>query len=211
MRHRAAGKVRVKNCPERPHRPGPAPVDDRPGGGQLLGEPGRELSVAEVGLGVRQVAGGALVEGDELLQLGAGEALDPGARPVGQLLQAASTSGCTGPGTGRCPSVGYRSQGAGTGGAGCHARGGCSRRADRGTGFPGLRPGHRRAHPGSRADRGLHCSSGSWSASTDGGLGTAGFVVDLVVLTVIIFGYPIIWESLWRGRTPGKAALGCGS
>ncbi|MDQ1439847.1 MAG: hypothetical protein QOG97_75 [Acidimicrobiaceae bacterium] len=45
-------------------------------------------------------------------------------------------------------------------------------------------------------------------SSTDGNLGTAALVIDLVVITVIIFGYPIILESLWRGRTPGKAALG---
>ncbi len=39
-------------------------------------------------------------------------------------------------------------------------------------------------------------------------LGTAGLVVSLIAITVIAFAYPIIWEWLWRGRTPGKAALG---
>jgi uncharacterized RDD family membrane protein YckC len=46
------------------------------------------------------------------------------------------------------------------------------------------------------------------STASDGTLGTGGFVIVLIMLTIIIFGYPIIWESLWRGRTPGKAALG---
>jgi hypothetical protein len=32
--------------------------------------------------------------------------------------------------------------------------------------------------------------------------------VALIVVTLIVFGYPIAWEALWRGRTPGKAALG---
>jgi uncharacterized RDD family membrane protein YckC len=45
-------------------------------------------------------------------------------------------------------------------------------------------------------------------SSSNGSLGTAALVVDLVLITVIVFAYPIIWESLWRGRTPGKAALG---
>ena len=45
-------------------------------------------------------------------------------------------------------------------------------------------------------------------SSSNGSLGTAALVVDLVLVTVILFAYPIIWESLWRGRTPGKAALG---
>lgn len=33
-------------------------------------------------------------------------------------------------------------------------------------------------------------------------------VVLLAVLTMVVLGYPIVWEWLWRGRTPGKAALG---
>lgn len=37
---------------------------------------------------------------------------------------------------------------------------------------------------------------------------TAGIVVTLLVLTVVLLGYPIAFEALWRGRTPGKAALG---
>jgi uncharacterized RDD family membrane protein YckC len=46
------------------------------------------------------------------------------------------------------------------------------------------------------------------ASSGDGAVGTAGVVIDLVVITLILFGYPVIWEWLWRGRTPGKAALG---
>ena len=38
-----------------------------------------------------------------------------------------------------------------------------------------------------------------------GGLGTA-FLYVLVFL--LVFGYPTVFETLWRGRTPGKAALG---
>ncbi len=37
---------------------------------------------------------------------------------------------------------------------------------------------------------------------------TLGFVVVVLVITVVLLGYPIAFESLWRGRTPGKAALG---
>ena len=37
---------------------------------------------------------------------------------------------------------------------------------------------------------------------------TGGIVVALLVFTVILLGYPIAFETLWRGRTPGKAALG---
>jgi uncharacterized RDD family membrane protein YckC len=46
------------------------------------------------------------------------------------------------------------------------------------------------------------------AAGGDSTLGTAGLVIDLILVTVILFGYPVLWESLWRGRTPGKAALG---
>ena len=48
-------------------------------------------------------------------------------------------------------------------------------------------------------------------ASGLGGSGAAGtivFVFVLVVATMIWLGYPIAFETLWRGRTPGKAALG---
>lgn len=38
-----------------------------------------------------------------------------------------------------------------------------------------------------------------------GGLGTAFLYV---VLFLLLFGYPAGFEALWRGRTPGKAALG---
>jgi uncharacterized RDD family membrane protein YckC len=51
-------------------------------------------------------------------------------------------------------------------------------------------------------------ASGVAAASSNSGFGTAGWVVDLILVTLILFGYPIAFESLWRGRTPGKAALG---
>lgn len=41
----------------------------------------------------------------------------------------------------------------------------------------------------------------------DGGA-TAGVVVLVVATTAVLLGYPIAFEALWRGRTPGKAALG---
>lgn len=42
-----------------------------------------------------------------------------------------------------------------------------------------------------------------------GGLSvTAVVVVAVLVVTAVVIGYPIAFESLWRGRTPGKAALG---
>lgn len=51
--------------------------------------------------------------------------------------------------------------------------------------------------------------TGFVAASTSNGvLGSAGLIVALIVVTLIVFGYPIAWEALWRGRTPGKAALG---
>lgn len=46
------------------------------------------------------------------------------------------------------------------------------------------------------------------SSSGDGGLGTSALVIDLILITLIVFGYPILLETVWRGRTPGKAALG---
>ncbi len=54
----------------------------------------------------------------------------------------------------------------------------------------------------------LFIISGIVAGASNDSVGTAGLVVDLILITVIVFGYPIIWESLWRGRTPGKAALG---
>ena len=45
----------------------------------------------------------------------------------------------------------------------------------------------------------------SASASFDSGLSLA-FV--FVMIFVIVFGYPTAMETLWRGRTVGKAALG---
>src|SRR5699024_9499252 len=35
-----------------------------------------------------------------------------------------------------------------------------------------------------------------------------GQAIALVLFVLVVFGYPVTWESLWRGRTPGKAALG---
>lgn len=40
------------------------------------------------------------------------------------------------------------------------------------------------------------------------GSATAGVVVLVLAVTTILLGYPIAFETLWRGRTPGKAALG---
>jgi uncharacterized RDD family membrane protein YckC len=37
---------------------------------------------------------------------------------------------------------------------------------------------------------------------------SAGVVVLLLAATAVLLGYPIAFETLWRGRTPGKAALG---
>ncbi|MFG2038396.1 RDD family protein [Dactylosporangium sp. NPDC048998] len=39
----------------------------------------------------------------------------------------------------------------------------------------------------------------------DGGLGQALMVIDL---TLVLVGYPVFWETLLRGRTPGKLAMG---
>lgn len=38
--------------------------------------------------------------------------------------------------------------------------------------------------------------------------GTTGNVLLYLLITFVLFGYPILFETLWRGRTPGKAALG---
>ena len=40
------------------------------------------------------------------------------------------------------------------------------------------------------------------------GSATFGVVVVLLAFTAILLGYPIAFETFWRGRTPGKAALG---
>jgi uncharacterized RDD family membrane protein YckC len=36
----------------------------------------------------------------------------------------------------------------------------------------------------------------------------AATVLALLLVTAVLLGYPIAFETLWRGRTPGKAALG---
>ena len=41
-----------------------------------------------------------------------------------------------------------------------------------------------------------------------GALGTLGVVVILFAITGLVLLYPIVFETLWRGRTIGKAALG---
>jgi uncharacterized RDD family membrane protein YckC len=41
-----------------------------------------------------------------------------------------------------------------------------------------------------------------------GDFGTAATVVLIVTVFLLTFGYPVAFETLWRGRTPGKAALG---
>ena len=46
------------------------------------------------------------------------------------------------------------------------------------------------------------------SAVAGGGGGWVATVVFLVVLFLVLFGYPTAFETWWRGRTPGKAALG---
>ncbi|MET0803170.1 MAG: RDD family protein, partial [Acidimicrobiales bacterium] len=45
--------------------------------------------------------------------------------------------------------------------------------------------------------------------TTSGGVSeTAAVILTLVGLFVIILGYPVVCETLWNGRTVGKAALG---
>jgi uncharacterized RDD family membrane protein YckC len=47
------------------------------------------------------------------------------------------------------------------------------------------------------------------STAADGGsFDVVGTVLLLLLVTGVLLGYPIAFESLWRGRTPGKAALG---
>ena len=38
--------------------------------------------------------------------------------------------------------------------------------------------------------------------------GTTGNVLLYLLITFVLFGYPVLFETLWRGRSPGKAALG---
>lgn len=46
-------------------------------------------------------------------------------------------------------------------------------------------------------------------AGLQSGFSTAGAAAVAVVFLVLVFaGYPIAFETLWRGRTPGKAAMG---
>ena len=42
----------------------------------------------------------------------------------------------------------------------------------------------------------------------DDGLGWVGIVILLFVYFLALFGYPVAMETLWRGRTLGKAAMG---
>lgn len=48
---------------------------------------------------------------------------------------------------------------------------------------------------------------GGISAAGGGGT-TFATVAVLLLITGVLLGYPIAFETLWRGRTPGKAALG---
>ena len=43
---------------------------------------------------------------------------------------------------------------------------------------------------------------------SDGGIGWIGVVGLLFVYFLVLFGYPVAMETLWRGRTLGKAAMG---
>ena len=46
------------------------------------------------------------------------------------------------------------------------------------------------------------------TAIAGGSLGTAGVVIVLIAIPLIVLGYPAILETLWHGRTVGKAAFG---
>ncbi|HEX2026575.1 MAG TPA: RDD family protein [Nitriliruptorales bacterium] len=46
------------------------------------------------------------------------------------------------------------------------------------------------------------------SAAGDAGAGWVAVTLALMLLLGVQFGYPIAFETLWHGRTPGKAALG---
>ena len=50
---------------------------------------------------------------------------------------------------------------------------------------------------------------GALVAATGGATSSAGqAALVVVVLLVVVAGYPLAFETLWRGRTPGKAAMG---
>jgi uncharacterized RDD family membrane protein YckC len=50
---------------------------------------------------------------------------------------------------------------------------------------------------------------GLFGAAADGGTAdVVATVLLLLLVTGVLLGYPIAFETLWRGRTPGKAALG---
>lgn len=42
----------------------------------------------------------------------------------------------------------------------------------------------------------------------DAAAGWVAVVITLFTITAVVFGYPMLFEALWRGRTPGKAAFG---
>ena len=46
------------------------------------------------------------------------------------------------------------------------------------------------------------------AVSLTGGSATFGIVFLLLSVLLVLLGYPIAFETFWRGRTPGKAALG---
>ncbi|MGZ4704253.1 MAG: RDD family protein, partial [Acidimicrobiales bacterium] len=46
------------------------------------------------------------------------------------------------------------------------------------------------------------------AGAVGGGAGTVALIIMLVMVLVVIVGYPLAMESLWGGRTLGKAALG---
>ena len=46
------------------------------------------------------------------------------------------------------------------------------------------------------------------ATATGGTADVVATVLLLLLVTGVLFGYPIAFETLWRGRTPGKAALG---
>jgi uncharacterized RDD family membrane protein YckC len=46
------------------------------------------------------------------------------------------------------------------------------------------------------------------AGAVGGGAGTVALIIMLIMVLVVIVGYPLAMESLWNGRTLGKAALG---
>lgn len=42
----------------------------------------------------------------------------------------------------------------------------------------------------------------------DAAAGWVAVVIALFTITAVVFGYPMLFEALWRGRTPGKALFG---